>query len=317
MKKYETLKAIVILQAVSMIALAGFVVWYLWPSTKDDEVISPIHDLSKANAEDEVVAVIAEQNITKQQLVDELLLSYGDQTLQNMLEHYAIQYASEEYNIDLTEQEIQDELAIRANHYESVEQYMKVMTEQVGILPQKLYQDIKDELLLTKIAIKDITISDDEVMAYIVKNPESHANRYTLGVEWILVDNEQEAVELLSQLEEGASFGSLALNYSIDEYTANNGGKMGLIDADDELYPEQLRQAALALNVGSVAGPIAIEDNFAIIRVTEKRMIKHVSDDQRRKLVREQLALEQADSLEQVLQRLVNRYNSLIKKQNL
>lgn len=317
MKKYETLKAIVILQAVSMIALAGFVIWYLWPSPKNDEAISPIHDLSKANAEDEVVAVIAEQNITRQQLVDELLLNYGDQTLQSMLEHYAIQYASEEYNIVVTEQEIQDELASRADHYESIDAYMKVMTEQVGILPDKLFKDIKDELLLAKIAIKDISVSDDEVIAYIADHPEAYANRYTLGIEWILVEDEQEAAKLLSHLQEGASFANLALNYSVDEYTASHGGKMGLVDADDELYPKELREAALALNVGSMAGPIAVEDKFAIIHLTEKRLIKQVSEEQRMRLVREQLALAQADSLEQVLQRLVNRYHSLIKKQNL
>lgn len=317
MKKYETLKAIVILQAVSMIALAGFVIWHMWPNAGDDEAILPAHDLSKANAEDEVVAVIAEQKITKKQLVDELLLLHGDETLQSMLEHYAIQFASKEYNIVVTKQEVHEQLTILAEHYDSVEQYIKLMTEQVGILPSKLYQNIENELLLTKIAIKDISVSDEEVQAYLADHPNAFASHYALGLEWIVLDNNEQAHELLDRIADGESFQALAIAYSLDDYTSANGGKLGLIDEDDPFYPKVLRETASALEVGSVAGPIRLEKGYAIVKLVEKKVVKYIEQNDREQLVRQQLALNQADSLDQVLQRLINQYGSAIKKQNL
>jgi len=317
MKKYETLKAIVILQAVSMIALAGFVIWYLWPSTTDDEAVSPTQDQNKANAEDEVVAVIGGQKITRQQLLDELLLLHGDETLQNMLEHLAIQLAAKEYNIYVSDKEIHEQLEIRAEHYESVEQYLKVMTEQVGILPAKLYQDIEDELLLIKIAIKDIKISDKDIQAYLDERPDSYTSRYTFGLEWIVVDELTLANDLLQKLEQGESFNVLAQQYSTDQYTASNGGKLGFIEEEDSFYPKQLREAATSLEVGSVAGPILLDQGYVLIKLVEKRAVKYIDPERREKLVRQQLALEQADSLDDVLTRLVTKYGSLIKKQKL
>lgn len=317
MKKYETLKAVVILQAVSMIALAGFVIWYLWPQSNDNEAQLPTQDLSKANAEDEVVAVIAEHNITKQQLVDELLLLYGNQTLQNILEHYAIQLAAQDNNIIVTEAEVEEQLAIRAQHYDSVEQYVQVMTEQVGILPDRLYQDIEDELLLQKIAIKDIFITDGEIEAYLADYPDFYANRYALGLEWIVVEDQELAKKLLNRIQAGEAFNMLAAQYSIDEYTAESGGKLGLIDEDDIFYPEAIRAAARRLEVGSVTGPIIVDNGYALIKLVEKRVVHAVTEQQRVELARKQLALEKADSLDQLLQRLTNAYGSLITKQKL
>lgn len=317
MKKYETLKVIVILQAVSMIALAGFTIWSLWPSSKYEQTknhSSLIQDSSKANAADEVVAVIADRNITRQQLIDELLKHYGDQTLEQMLEHYAIQLATEEYQIIVTEQEIEEAIQEQAAGYESVEQYMQVMNEQLGLSSAQVYMKVKDELLLEQIAIKDIEVTEQEKQQFIDEHEELLQDKALLGISWIVVDTIEKANQLLQLLAEGESFEELAKIHSIDSFTAANGGKLGLIEQGDPFYTKEMLELASTLQVGDIAGPIQVDAGYCIFYLTDKQMANGRNEEQIERYVYKHVALSKAEPLPTVLSQLLNQYESKIKK---
>ena len=317
MRKYETLKVIVILQAVSMIALAGFTIWSLWPSSESNEAdhhSSLMQDSSKANAADEVVAVIADQKITRQQLIEELMKLYGDRILEQMLEHYAIQIASKEYQITVTDNELEEAVRERAAGYESVEQYLQVMKDQLGLSQAQIYTQVTDELLLEKIAIKDIEVSEQEIKQYIHEHEEIFKARSRLGLSWIVVETIDKANQLMQLIGKGDSFSELAVKHSTDSFTASNGGKLGMIEQDDPFYSQSMLELASSLQVGDVAGPIEVDEGLAIIYLTDRQTEKAMDKHEIERYAHKQVALLKAEPLNDVLNKLLSQYKSGIKK---
>lgn len=86
----------------------------------------------------------------------------------------------------------------------------------------------------------------------------------------ILVDARDEAEAILTQLREGADFGTLAQTYSNDVSTRDRGGDLGFFPRGLLLVPE-LEDAAFALDLGQISD--VIESNllgFHIIQVLER-----------------------------------------------
>jgi peptidyl-prolyl cis-trans isomerase D len=86
----------------------------------------------------------------------------------------------------------------------------------------------------------------------------------------ILVETNDEALEVLSLLEEGEEFHTLAATYSIDESNREQGGNLGWFD-ENMMVPE-FSEAAFSLAEGEVSEPIQTSFGFHIIQVIGKRV---------------------------------------------
>jgi len=84
----------------------------------------------------------------------------------------------------------------------------------------------------------------------------------------ILVETEEEALEILSLLEEGADFHELAAERSIDDSNSAQGGDLGWFD--DDTMPE-FSETAFDLEVGEISEPIETSFGFHIIQSLGKR----------------------------------------------
>ena len=85
----------------------------------------------------------------------------------------------------------------------------------------------------------------------------------------ILVETEEEALEILDLLEEGADFHELAAERSIDDSNSAQGGNLGWFD-DDTMVPE-FSEAAFELEVGEISEPVETNFGFHIIQSLGKR----------------------------------------------
>lgn len=74
---------------------------------------------------------------------------------------------------------------------------------------------------------------------------------------------------LLTCIEKGESFDSLAMKYSADMNSARNGGRMGYIMANR--YPAAFEDAAYSLPVGGHSGVIASPVGYHIVKVNARR----------------------------------------------
>jgi tetratricopeptide (TPR) repeat protein len=85
-----------------------------------------------------------------------------------------------------------------------------------------------------------------------------------VGISIIVVDSERAAQQVLAQLHRGADFAALAKEKSTDP-TAADGGYMGKLDPST--LRDDLRNALAGLKPGQIAGPLRMDENFAILKV--------------------------------------------------
>lgn len=97
---------------------------------------------------------------------------------------------------------------------------------------------------------------------------EAPATAEQAHVRHILVDTPVLAQTVLDQLEAGADFADLALQYSFDESNKGSGGDLGWISRGDTV--EAFEQAAFSLPIGQISEPVQTSFGFHIIEVLER-----------------------------------------------
>lgn len=322
MKKYEVLKAVVILQAVCMIALTGMVMVKVWPSLgirgneQEEKPESPLDrgsEDSKPGGE-RTIAIVGGKPITESQLVAELYNQYGDAVLRAMMVRQAIQLEAEASELHISQDELDSELAKSADGYDSEEQYFAVMEEQLGLSKKQLLEEIRYRLLMEKITIRDIAITDGEVERYIEEHAERFAPKQKLHLQWIVTDTRQQANDILKKLADGEEFAELAKAYSKDEFTANSGGDLGMIDADDPFYDESMLATALDMSIAEIAGPVELGEGFAILELIGRESTSALTGQRLLDTARKQLAMERAKPQTELEDELLERYEAAIVK---
>lgn len=118
---------------------------------------------------------------------------------------------------------------------------------------------------------------------YIEDNPptdmelraEYDANLDVLGAEHkashILVESEQEAVDLIGQLDSGADFAELATEHSLDPSGTSNGGDLGWFTSDTMVAP--FANAVETMEVGSYSSqPVQTQFGWHVILLEDRRV---------------------------------------------
>ncbi|WP_308637058.1 peptidylprolyl isomerase [Paenibacillus silvisoli] len=322
MKNDRVLKSIVLLQALCMIVLALVVVFKVvlppkadpqTPSSKPQDQEGGAPADSDGQQEESLAATVGQERITAQQLSDELRRQYGDQLLRTLMVRAATRQEAQAEDIAVTDAELNDELKAMMAGYEDEEHYYASMKEQLGLTPEGIREDTEYRLLLEQIAVRTASVTEAEIDAYIADNQDRFAPRKQLHLAWIVLATEKEADELLEKLEDGEDFGLMAKTYSLDADTADGGGDLGFIEADDPFVDEDVLAAANGLSVGEVTGPIPIEQGEAVIRLLETKTEQLVSESRLRDQARKELALNKLNSLREVENSLLRKYNATVK----
>jgi peptidyl-prolyl cis-trans isomerase SurA len=76
--------------------------------------------------------------------------------------------------------------------------------------------------------------------------------------------------KIIEQIRQGGSFAAYARQYS-EASTAAVGGDLGWVRAPQ--LPDALAQAAMEVQVGQIAGPIAIPGGYSILYLIDKRKV--------------------------------------------
>lgn len=316
MKRYEVLKAVIVLQAVCMIVLSVVVIVKVWPDNNPAKAINEKtgsgNDSSSNDSagKQQIVATVGEEKITAAELSDKVHAQYGDTVLRTMMLHKAIDLEAKDAGLTVSSLEIQRELEEMIDGYDSEEHFFQFMSKQLGLSKEQVMEDIRYKLLLEKIAILPIEITDREVEAYIKEHSEQYGPKLQLHLQWIVTESRELANEVIDLLEAGEAFDSLAKSYSIDEYTASSGGDLGFIDVRDPFYDEELLDTASRLQVAEMAGPIEIEDGYVIIQLLERKQTTSLTGRRLTETVRKQLALEQAKPLSEIEEELLIKYKA-------
>ena len=118
----------------------------------------------------------------------------------------------------------------------------------------------------------------------------------------ILVDNEQQAKDLIAKIKGGASFEELAKQYSKDPGSGKNGGDLDW--SDPKAYVPEFADAATHLQKGQMSDtPVHTQFGWHIIRVDDVRSITPPPLEQVRPQIVQQIQQEKLQAFEEGLRK--------------
>ena len=149
--------------------------------------------------------------------------------------------------------------------------------------------------------VKNNTPTDTEVTArYNALLKDAGGKEYHLH--HILVDNEQQAKDLIAKIKAGASFEDLAKQYSKDPGSGKNGGDLDW--SDPKAYVPEFADAATHLQKGQMTEtPVHTQFGWHIIRVDDVRAVTPPPLEQVRAQIVQQIQQEKLQAFEEGLRK--------------
>jgi foldase protein PrsA len=230
----------------------------------------------------ETIATIGETSITREQWMAELESRFGKETLKELINNRVVEELAEKYKITVSDEVIERELAVYKSMYNS--------------LDEGTWRDqIRYSILLEEILTRDVTIPEKEMKAFYETNKDLYNIDESYHLSHIIVETENEADLIVEELKGGSSFEALALEKSLDEFTANSGGDIGFVSNDNEFISNEYLEIAPKLSEGEWSDPFKVETGFAVILLHERLEGKSYSYEDVKGQIRRQIALEQMD----------------------
>lgn len=218
----------------------------------------------------------------------ELESRYGKDTLKDLVNMKVVEELAEKYAITVSEDVMERELAVYKSMYNSLDE------EQPGN-EENWEQQIRYSILLEELLTRDVLVTEKEMETFYENNKDLYSIKEAYHLSHIVVKTEKEANMLLDELAGGSSFEALALEKSLDEFTANQGGDIGFVSKDNEYVPGAYLEAVLKLGEGDWSEPIQVDEGYAIILLHKKLEGETYSYKEVKGQIRRQIALEQME----------------------
>ncbi len=296
-----------------LVLLALLATLVMTSGCKSDPLPVPTASIPTETTEkDDIVATVGNSSISRQQLQERLLSSYGLQTLRSMMLTEAVNEEAMALQIVVTDEELEQELRLMKQGYEDDEQFYRAMEEQLGMNREEVREDARYRLHLEKLSIHDVIVTQAEIDQYLEDHQEEFQPRKQYRVAQIVVENKDEARELLTRLAGGEDFGTLARKHSQDEFTADEGGDLGWIEDQDPFMDPGVLQAVTAMQTGEATGPVLTEQGYVLVQLNGRREVQSKTDEEIRMEVRRQLALGKAVSMRDLEQTLLEKYHAKV-----
>jgi foldase protein PrsA len=236
----------------------------------------------------ETIATIGETTITREQWMSELESRFGKDTLKELVNIKVVDELAKKYNITVSDDVIERELAVYKSMYNSLDE------EQFGN-EDNWREQIRYSILLEELLTRDVSVPDEEIETFYENNKDLYNIEDTYHLSHIIVKTEKEANMLIDELKGGSSFEALALEKSLDEFTANQGGDIGFVSKDNEYVPSAYIETVSKLNDGEWSEPIQVDTGYAVILLHEKLEGKSYGYEDVKDQIRRQIAMEQME----------------------
>jgi peptidyl-prolyl cis-trans isomerase C len=143
---------------------------------------------------------------------------------------------------------------------------------EVALVLKRVRQDILVNALERK-ALTDRPITDDDLKKrYQEEVEKTHKTEYR--ARHILVKTEDEAKDVIRQLQGGANFANLAKKLSVDKESARNGGDLDWINQGMPIVPEFFEALGKLKKGEMTSTPVKTEYGFHVIKVEDTRPLK-------------------------------------------
>lgn len=238
--------------------------------------IQPQADAAKpaaSVADNQPIARINGKDISKADLVQPLIDTYGLNMLLNLVQLELAKQDAANAHITVTPEDIAHERELMLNRLfnspkkEDSERLLDQFLSQKGMKKQEFDLVVEQQAYLHKIATPMIEkqITDDKVQ-------EAFRSLYgeTVHVRHIECGSLQDIAEAKRRLAAGEPFEQVAKEMSQNANTAPLGGDLPPFSRQAANYPQAFKDAAFNLKVGEVSDPVANAKSFHLIKMIER-----------------------------------------------
>lgn len=183
------------------------------------------------------------------------------ETLDQLIDYTLLREQARKVGITVTQKELSDayiKLADDTKQNQKLDSsvdaqanFKKVLQNFYGLTPQQFMQ----EILLAK-------VYEDKIRSQLFTQ---------VHLQTIVVNDQQQANDLIGRLNKGEDFATLAKNYSIDLSSRDQGGDFGWIERG-QLNNQDLENAAFSLKTGQITQtPIKTDFGWHILKVVDRK----------------------------------------------
>ncbi len=230
--------------------------------------IGGIYILNNKTKGNDVVARVNNEVITKDDLYESLVKDNGKMALEMLIANKIIDLELKKENITITEEDVEKEIEIVAEHYGGRENFENMLA-MYGETLEDIKFNIEKNLQIKKLLEPQIEVTEEEMMTYFEENKDMFNTEEQVKASHILVDSEEKAREVKNKLSAGEDFTKLASEYSIDESNKNSGGSLGFFSRGEMV--SEFEEEAFVLEIGKISEPVKTDFGYHIIRVEERK----------------------------------------------
>ena len=224
----------------------------------------------KSETQEEVAAIVNGEVITKTELFNAMYDAGGRDTLDQIIARRLIAQEGVRAGLEVTEEELEEELnkIVEESFSGSYEEFLSVLA-MYGLSEEAFREDARLNLLVRKLALTEMNPTDEDAAQffednwYLFEQPEEVEARH------ILVETLEQANNVLALLNDGGDFAELAAEYSIDPTNKDDAGYLGFFRRGTMV--QEFEEAAFALEVGEISGPVQTDFGFHIIELLDRK----------------------------------------------
>ena len=244
----------------------------------------------KKESTTEIVASVGNAEITQTDWIDKLEAMHGKEVLEAMINEEVILQLAKAHELTVSDNELKIESVVHQVLYGIGENATSLVN----------YDDFNKNLeiavLLEKILTKDVVITDQEAELYYKDNKSLGDLSDVYHLSHILVQNEGEANEVITELNDGADFADTALKKSMDRYTADKGGDLKYLLIDSEAMPEEYKDVVTALKPREWSKAVKTEEGYAILYLNDRIRASELTFSKMKSVLKRKMAMEQMNT---------------------
>lgn len=211
----------------------------------------------------EIVASVGSKDITREKWQAELQSRYGKEILEQLVDAEVIKQTAKRHKVSISAKDVEREYLFTKLTYNTTG-ISETMSE------EEWKQQIRTNIQLEEILTKDVTIPQSVLQQYYETNKQRFTIPQSFRVSHIVTASKEEADQVIQELQEGSAFDVLAMEKSLDEFTANQGGDLGFLTAESGQKAENYLEEAKLMKERTWSQPIKLTDGYAVIYLHEK-----------------------------------------------
>lgn len=237
----------------------------------------------------EPVASVGDENILYEEWLTALRDNYGENQLEDLVNKQVVQQLADANNITIDEKIIAREIALLTT-------MQGVMAEEETKQKEEEWrEDIIHRYQLEALLTADANIPEEDTRSYYEDYKDQYDVQASTQISHIVMDDFETAEKVHTELENGASFGLLAQEYSIDDETKDKSGYFGFLVNTSQFWPAGYLDTVEEIDERTYSEPFQSNESVVIIYLHRKLPSITFDYEEIKSYVERELAMDEQD----------------------